>query len=253
MRMRKSGKGQTVEFCVSQEIQTKIRECVNIAPKQAIGVADVLKWSINETWIDTRRSMPFWAVQGERYIEHDLLWRSASIQGHTSMTKEFAEGFLEEEAQSIERRYRPQIEGEQALFSRLEKSSNADIQSIAARCRKLGNLQFRSTTLREEQERELSPEVQLERQIQYPDPATPAVHRLHPDIAAFWSNGRLPQSSQAYMPAFQVLQETSAATGFDAGRLGNNTLWASCDFAATVIRTETVSYTHLTLPTKRIV
>lgn len=233
--MRKLGKGQTVEFCVSEEIQTKIRECVKIAPEQTIRVADVLQWSINETFVDTRRSMPLWAAQGERFVKHDLLWRIASTQGRVELTEASAEGFLEEEAQSIERRYRPRIGEDQALFSHLEANSNAAIRLIAARCRDFGNLRFRSNTLREEQERELSPEVQQERQIQHPDPAEPVLHRLDPDIVDFWSNGTLLHWSRAYMPAFQVLQETSATTGLEVARLGNNTLSATDDFANTVV------------------
>lgn len=236
--MRKLGKGQTVEFCVSEEIQTKIRQCVNIAADQAIKVIDVLQWSINETFIDTRRSMPLWAVQGERFVNQELLWREASKQCHTTLSKAHAQKFLEDEAQSIDRRYRPLVGEDQALFTHLEASDNVDVRRIATRCRDFGNLQFRSNTLREEQERELSPEIQQERQIQHPDPAQPATHRLHPDVIAFWSNGTLLQWSRAYMPAFQVLQETGATTGFEVARLGNNILFATEDFATTVVSSD---------------
>jgi hypothetical protein len=67
MRIRKLGQGQSIVFCVPDKIerqflaQKKASECTNV------GVSDVLCWTITETWLDTRRSMPLWAIQGRRF------------------------------------------------------------------------------------------------------------------------------------------------------------------------------------------
>lgn len=69
MRMRKLGKGQSVVFCVPEEIETKILTCTFKPDNASIDVLDVLSWAISETCVDVSRSMPLWAAQGKRF-EH---------------------------------------------------------------------------------------------------------------------------------------------------------------------------------------
>ena len=66
-RTRKLGKGQSVVFCVSEEIQTKIKAARRHSSGSAITVFDVLFWSISEIYNEIRRSMPLWATQAERF------------------------------------------------------------------------------------------------------------------------------------------------------------------------------------------
>ena len=106
MRMRKLGKGQSVVFCVSEEIQDKIR-ALGIGAKQDIDVRQVILWTMSETFIETRRAMPLWAVQNRRYVSQKKLWQQARSIDGTQMTVEDASKFLEAEAQSIETRYHP--------------------------------------------------------------------------------------------------------------------------------------------------
>lgn len=63
MRMRKLGKGQSVVFCVSDEIRAKIMERRAATRSSDITVPKVILWSISETHSEIRRSMPLWAVQ----------------------------------------------------------------------------------------------------------------------------------------------------------------------------------------------
>jgi hypothetical protein len=58
MRMRKLGKGQTVVFCISPEIQAKIKRRIPGERTPNITIVDVLLWSISETHTDICRSMP---------------------------------------------------------------------------------------------------------------------------------------------------------------------------------------------------
>ena len=57
MRMRKLGKGQSVVFCVPEEINTKIRERRLSPRNDAIGVKDVLCWALLETCDDLKRKL----------------------------------------------------------------------------------------------------------------------------------------------------------------------------------------------------
>ncbi|GAB7331594.1 hypothetical protein MBLNU13_g02973t1 [Cladosporium sp. NU13] len=237
MRMRKLGQGQSVVFCISPEIQAKIQE--NMKPytkSNDIGVADVLLWSISETHAETRRSMPLWKVQGERFVAQSRIWKSIQNDlGETSLSKSNAELLLEEEAQSIEYRYRPRQE--EGLSSQLSKTDNADLKRIYDRCQEFDGLTFNANTLQEEQERELSPEIEEERQVQKAPPASPARHELHQDVVLFAISGEIRHGSSAYMPAFESLSETSAASELNVRQLvGKRNLFVTADFARAVVK-----------------
>jgi hypothetical protein len=246
MRMRKLGKGQTVVFCISPEIQTKITECETTVANRTseITVDDVLLWSIAEMHTEVRRSMPLWAVQGERFVRQETLWQQVHHNGETILSKSHAEKFQEDEAQSIDDRYRPHPRSlqNQPLFATVS-ATNPTIQLISERCEEFDDLQFRSSTLQEEQERELSPEVEQERQIQRAAPAKPLQHTMHVDVEAFADTGNFNSESEAFMPAFQALQNSSAANAFPIGQLvGDGKLFVTADFAKTVEQTGGASY-----------
>ncbi|KAI0970201.1 hypothetical protein F4678DRAFT_462427 [Xylaria arbuscula] len=234
MRMRKLGKGQSVVFCVSAEIRTKIEECTALPKGTAIGVRDVLHWAISETFADTRRNMPLWAAQGDRFSCHDDIWKSAQNNGVTSMSNAHAEKFLEDEAQSVAVRYSPHPAEETLKINKLLHSKGPRTEEIIARYNEFDDLNFNSSTLQEEQERELSPEVEQERQVQRPPPAQPADHSLHQDIAAFITTGHLALASKAYMPAFDALWDMDAVKTFNASQLNSGNLFVTKDFARTV-------------------
>jgi len=234
--MRKLGKGQTVVFIVSPEIESKIRESVNLPLDKPIEVSDVLQWSICETFSDLRRTTPLWAVQGKRHVHQQALWDAVTTSGKTTLTKSQAEKFLEEEAQSIEQRYRPTFDQESTILQTMSASGNTELVRIAERCREFDKLQFTSTTLLEEQERELSPEIEQEKQVERPAPARAAPHELHPDVLRLWLQGILVPGSKAFRRAFDALHNTSAAADFDISELGRDRrgLLVTQDFARTV-------------------
>lgn len=233
MRLRKLGKGQTVVFCISQEIQAKIMERTATPLSSDITVADVILWSISETHVEIRRSMPLWAVQGERFFFQDKLWKQVCQDGRTLLSKEHAENFQEKEAQSLDDRFRPCQVHSQPLH--LADNSDANLLRIAERCQQFEELQFNSSTLQEEQERELSPEIEQERQVQKAPAASPAPHKLHEHIRKFAIDGVFTSDSEAYMPAFEALKDSSAASDFSVQQLaGEGRLLVTMDFAKTV-------------------
>lgn len=177
--------------------------------------------------------MPLWAAQGNRFLRHEEIWESVQFDGVTNMSHTSAKQFLDKEAQSIETRYGPRPEKAASIVSLL----NTEIRrlgEIKERCSEFEHLNFNSSTLEEEQERELSPEIEQERQVQRPDPARPAKHSLHPDIINFVNKGSLIPDSSAYMPAFHALRDTSAARYFKTSQLSSGNLWVTRDFAQTV-------------------
>ncbi|KAK2031664.1 hypothetical protein LX32DRAFT_584407 [Colletotrichum zoysiae] len=230
MRMRKLGKGQSVVFCVPDEIRRKI-ESETQSHDTAVTVARVLEWSISETFADLQRGIWLWANQGRRYQRNAALWNEARTDEATELSNKHAKKFLEDEAQSIETRYSP---------SRLDTShlgaysNDAPDDDITNRLLQFGGLNPESTTFREEQERELSPEVEQEREVQKPPPATPASHIIHPDVRAFISQGIRPSESEAFLPAFRALADTSAAIYYDVTKFSPGLL-VTQDFARTIV------------------
>ncbi|KAE8371457.1 hypothetical protein BDV26DRAFT_298782 [Aspergillus bertholletiae] len=231
MRMRKLGKGQSVVFCVPDEIKANIHLVTRKENGSMIEVSDVLRWATSETWFDLRRSMPLWAVQGERFAYQSQLWRSIDRDGTQTMSVDQAHAFLEPESESLEYRYRPKQARIPFISSRLEQDETVDL--IRTRCQQFDNLDFTSTQLQEEQERELAPEIEQEWQTQRPPSAKPARHYLHQDIVSFVSTGILKQPSDAYEAAFHTLRDTSAAAHLDISQFPNGLL-VTADFARTV-------------------
>jgi hypothetical protein len=228
MRMRKLGKGQSVVFCIPEEIQMKILEQTSKALASEIQVSDVLTWAVSETWADLRRSMPLWASQGRRFEQHKYLLRGVNT------TLQQARKFLEEELQSIERRYRPRSRSDASIFNGWDLS-NHDLGRIITRCKDFEALTFNSATLEEEQERELCPEIEEEREVQPPAPMKPAEHRLHPHLLSLIETGEVPAPSNAFTPAFQALESTSAARCFNLALFPAHLL-VTADFMRTVER-----------------
>lgn len=99
-------------------------------------------------------------------------------------------------------------------------------------------LSFNSRKLTEEQERELSPEVDVdaERVVQKPSSAKARKHNLHKDILTFVLTGEPKNSSVAYSPAFHSLENTSAGLQFDVKQFQSPHLLASTDFSQTIVK-----------------
>lgn len=225
MRMRELGRGQSVLFCVPDEIAMNIR---TLAGRPGLDVSDILEWAIRETWRDARRSIPIWAAQGRRHRHHETLWERAH-NSNGSMAKSGASGFLEQEAQSLEARYRPMRDD---ACTELEQNTH-DNDPILQRCRSFGTLDHCPKGLNEEQEREMAAEIQQERQVQRVLTATPLKHHIHPDIKHFVCTGIATKGSDCYKPALQTLIDTSAAAYLDLRKYAG-ALLATADFAGCV-------------------
>ncbi|KAJ5556707.1 hypothetical protein N7494_000622 [Penicillium frequentans] len=229
MRMRKLGSGQSVVFCVPTEIKLRILALRPKSTTSDIVVSDVLRWAISETWHDIRRSIPLWAVQGRRYNSQMEIWSIRDQGEDADMSSTQAEGFLEIESQTLEERYRP---GCQKAFAS-ESKNTGHLSLIRDRCGEFEELDHVSSTLQEEQERELAPEIESERQVQRPSPAMPEAHRIHPHVYSFITTGNLQSPSEGYEPAFHSLRNTSAAAYLDFDDLPMGLL-ATRDFSTTV-------------------
>lgn len=211
----------------------KILGVTGLSDNADIDVSDVLIWSINETYADLRRSMPLWAAQGMRFERQRRVWDKATSGDGIALSEKEAQKFLEQEAVSIEERYRPRDDaaGADELFRGSE--GNPRVAEIRGRCERFDSTKFTAAALQEEQERELSPEVEAERQVERPKPAKALSHKVHEDVRTFIRTGAISSIQPAFKPAFGALYNTSAAAYFDPGEFPQDLLVTS-DFARTV-------------------
>jgi hypothetical protein len=238
--MRKLGKGQSVVFCVTEEIRTKIGDHTSKTRDTGVSVADVLRWAVSETYNEIRQSIQLWVEQGQRYVRHEEIWSTISPEDEVHLDQEQASEFLEAEAQSLERRYRPNPQTCAAADSGHEMQSETKSARIWEHCADFEGLSFRNSRLQEEQERELSPEIQQERQFKRPAVAQPAQHHVHKDVVDFVATGRLVDGSDGYMQAFDAFSDTSLARRYPIiSRIGDGCLLVTADFTRTIQKTAT--------------
>jgi hypothetical protein len=163
---------------------------------------------------------------------NDLNTRARSSRGPNRKWHTHVKGpsrkIPEDESQTLEYRYRPHSTTD--VTTLIQASSNKNLSLIAERYREFNNLELNSATLQEEQERELSPEIEQERQVRKPAPAQPAAHHIHYELLEFVSTGVPISGAEAYQPAFEVLRNTSAAKHLDVSQFPNDLL-ATADFA----------------------
>lgn len=232
MRMRQLGKGQSVVFLVNDEIRTRIQDCTRKEKHSEVSLSDILRWTINETHLDIRRNLPLWAKQGNNFFRQSTLWNDLRDKGQCASA--VASRFLEPEARSLEARYRPyQSRGAEKKDLAIDRPELRQIAHRLQNCLCCGDAE---EALEEEQEKELSPEMQEERQTQKPGPAVPSEHVLHSDLLDFATTGITVENSVAYQPLFTSLRQFSAADIFDTRELnGNGIVYATNDFARTVV------------------
>jgi hypothetical protein len=205
MRMRKLGHGQSVLFCIPKEIEHKILSLKGQSLlDDGLCIADVLRWVMTGTCQELRRTVPLWITQGLRFYRHQAVWDSQ--QPNKREHKAWASRFLEEEAQSIADRYSP---------SNTDLDLNALVTDADAltifrqRCQDFGVREMQAATLEEEEERELAPEAERERQVERPRDIRPCRHRLDTDVVRLVETGAFSATSKSFTPAFQALNEAT--------------------------------------------
>ncbi|KAL8372258.1 hypothetical protein RB595_001852 [Gaeumannomyces hyphopodioides] len=237
MRMRELGGGQSVVFFAPAEIRHRIRTLRGIPADRGIEVADVLAWSISETWHQTRLAVPTWAAQGMRHQRQQLLWQRAGKGDRYKFDRDACVNFLETEATKLRDQYRPGRRRGASSSSRTPSLPlmTADADAIQARCEEFGvdGRRERVSWLGQEQERELLLEREEER-VEEEVVIEALAPRLHADVEAFVMTGVIPDGSKAFKPAFRTLAGTSVA-GFLGGlRLPPDLILATADFGRTV-------------------
>lgn len=202
MRMRELGHGQSVALVAPVEIQRRIVRRRGKHRYGDITVADVLAWSITETWDEARRLGPLWKVQGRRQAHQRRLWQQADKEDHYELSSETADQFLEPGSLTLREHYHPQCKG-------------------------------RIETVEGEQERELLAEVEICSKVSLPR-AKARQPSLHPDVETFVETGWIPDGSAAFLPAFESLLGSSVTHLLRSLRPSGLRFFVTADFACAV-------------------
>jgi hypothetical protein len=207
--MRKLALGQSVMLCAPHEIHRKIVER-SVKPKTTtIDVEDVLIWSMSNTHDYTRKCVPLWAIQGMRHQKREIVWYGAAQPN----------AILEPEAKSLANWYGVRESEGSSKWLRsfgedILKGRPNEVSAIHAKMIEFGTVSIDDAALHEEQERELSPESEQERQLERPPKMKPAEHSMHIDLLRMVKQGWLEPDSLAFVPAFHTLSNTSASDAF---------------------------------------
>ena len=193
--MRKLGCGQSVVFCAPPDIDRRIRKSEEICDSYPVKVIDILSWVMSNTCTDIERHVPHWVQQGIDFNKRQTA--DATFLASEEDVEVLRNAWLQPAARSLEDMYSLSISG----------SSNVvkDIPAMEKRLRKLGVTMVRDVQMEEEQEREVSHEVEQEQQIERPPKVTPAVHCLDKKVHRFVQHGTICTKSDAFLPLMTPL------------------------------------------------
>jgi len=201
-------------------IRRKIAKLLDISQEGKIATADVLRWSISETWHEWRRSILLWATQSTRHQWQEVAWNQAGSQGGPDLYAEIASRFLEDESQSLGKRYSPSTGAakgilEEELQDLYLAERSRELKQIKARCEefvvpRIGAGNFNGGRRRT------------------PDQETVLYGAIRPITSCrrgkVRKNRRISTESRGFRPAFMALKDSSVARLVDLSQFSREIL-----------------------------
>ncbi|KAG8742151.1 hypothetical protein FRC10_001959 [Ceratobasidium sp. 414] len=193
MRMRKLGHGQSVIFCAPAEVDSQIRKAARLAPRERVDALDVLRWAMLETCKDLEHHISQWAQQG---IEYSRRTTGQRIRASAVLR----DNWMIPEYRSLEDMYG--VMSSATYSSERFTDAAFRIPGLRERLQSLGAYELHDPSMGEEQEREVSYEVEQERQVERPLKSYPATHKIHEDIRHFVRTGIIPRQFRGLVSLF---------------------------------------------------
>jgi hypothetical protein len=187
--MRKLGDGHTLVFMASEEVVDLIHSATG-SKHEEITAEDVVIWSVKETWKQLQANLPIWVLQGHSYVRREAAWERMSAKTLPS-PREISTLFCDPEARTIEELYGSSSTGTAHWIWKEHSinSPNETIRKIVQRCQCFDSFSITQAGVHEEMEIELVHEKEVEREVEVPPDAEPALHSLHPSVKRFVSTG----------------------------------------------------------------
>ncbi|TLD09799.1 hypothetical protein PspLS_11577 [Pyricularia sp. CBS 133598] len=239
MRMRKLGKGQSISFFVTPEVQSLIKSTKSSRKATEISIPDTICWTITETWKEMYRNVGSWQQQGVAHQRHRVIWKRMSTAGQ--YLSQEADRYTQSELRSLESRYMPR----EGLKVRDILKKELEDPLLAGRKRQLEEIKHRITQINvrdvtasledidEEQERELDKQNEIEREVDEPEELEAKKGHIHSGLRSLIDDGTYDISPPAFLPAFETLKTTTVGEKFDYTQFGG-VLVVTTDFATTV-------------------
>ena len=200
MRMRKLGHGQSLVFFAPQEVDRAIRILAGSNFRLYVRPLDIVRWVMTETCNYVQHHLAHWAQQGVEYQRRHDAWKiySSNVTAENAI-QTLRSSWEERDARTLEEMYE------------FESQDNVDhpafrIPALKQRLQNLGIFSVGNSKIDEEQEREVSHEVERERQVQRPPKVTPFEHHVHDDVRFLVKRGKIIDHSPAFIPLFSPLK-----------------------------------------------
>ncbi|KAJ6533694.1 hypothetical protein B0H19DRAFT_1272335 [Mycena capillaripes] len=221
MRMRQLGQGQSVMFFAPPEVDRSIRFHCKLDNDSHISSENIIQWVMLETISSIDQFVPHWTKQGLGYKKRHAAW-SRYIQEESAASVEgLRSAWVEKEARTLQEMYDFDL-------SSTQRHRVFDIPDMANRLDQIGFSQIVEVTNDEEQEREVAHEVERERQVERPPPATPLSQELHTEVRQLVKTGVVKRNSPAFVFPF------STFTALDKSGVWSSRMLATRDFTSTV-------------------
>ncbi|PPQ64858.1 hypothetical protein CVT26_002576 [Gymnopilus dilepis] len=246
MRMRKLGHGQSIVFFAPPEIDRQIREAESIRDSRPVAVPHVLSWVMAQTCIDIEQRVPHWVQQGVDYYQRQNAY-TAFLSSDAKDVRSLESAWLQPAQRTLDEMYGPPSTTWQ---------QDLRVENIPAMQERLALLGIPITRhhveMEEEQEREVSHEVEQELQLERPPYAEPCAHSVDPDIQFFIERGALPAKFSSILPLLKPLR--SKAEHLDPEYPWSRSLLCTRDFMTTTTsRKETTRLTEYLRPVQWII
>jgi hypothetical protein len=248
MRMRKLGHGQSVMFCAPVEIDTMIRHAAglkpyNISEPKNLGSVDVLRWAMLETCSELQHHISHWAQQGVEYN------RRAKAEAKYAASKDSndLQDWKADESRSLKDMY-----GFKESLSPTSSDFTEEafgFSDLARQLSYLGVKKLEDPSMDEEQEREVSHEIEREQQIERPPKTHPASHVVHDDLLDFAHTGSVPSNSTSIVSLFHPWR----SLGSQHSDAWSSELRATLDFCTTVTASDAAEPSEYMRPLNWIV
>ena len=179
---------------------------------------------MTETCNYVQHHLSHWAQQGVEYHRRHEAWRiySSNVTAKNAI-QTLRSSWEERDARTLEEMYE------------FESQDNLDhpalrIPALKQRLQELGICSVGNSKVDEEQEREVSHEVERERQVQRPPKVTPSKHHVRDHVRFLVNNGIVVARSPAFIPLFSPLKHLG-----DHELEWSSNLLATKDFSTTIV------------------
>ncbi|KAG9663822.1 hypothetical protein KCU64_g1072, partial [Aureobasidium melanogenum] len=246
MRLRQLGKGQSLCFIAPTEVHRSILDLKGCDDQSNLSSYDVLAWSMDQTCQALEAARPLRAMQGleysrqqkilSEYLPSDL--SSTSLTGDEVRYQQFWGEIQEDESRGLELLYGVHEEHISLLQRLLDRgSSDSMMQHLVTEYDSMNKATIEDCNVDNEQERELSHEIERQVKVELPPPAPPRQHAISEGMHRYIDTGNFSDLATCGVTrAFKAMEDTSAAHTLEQQQIdpGIFNVFVSQDFWQTV-------------------